>query len=638
MIGILNRNLILLTALACWAVPARAAVPPVEQLLPADTLGLISIPDWDKAMAACEKSPTGQLWRDAAIKPFKEKVLQRWNEDVVVRIEKELGIKFTDFTGLIHGQVTLAVTQNGWDGRSDKQPGLFLLIDTKDRSDRLKSVLVELKKKWVDSGRQIKSEKIREVEFTTLLIRKDELTRALTKAFPATGPAGADKSETPKNEDKWEISFGQSESLLMIATAPKDLEKVLIRQAGGSVATLAEEPAYEANHAALFRDALVFAWVHFKPVYDILNRQAAAAASPDVPVALRPEKILAATGLGGLKTVAFKASAADEGELVEVFLGVPESNRQGLFKILTAEAKETAPPAFVPADAINYSRWRLDSQKAWAALEAMLTAISPEIGGLLQMGLSTIGKDKDPNFDLKKSLIGNLGNDFIVYEKKPRAATLTELSSPPALYLIGSANAEQLAQALKAGTSILPPSVQDATLQEREFQGRKIYSLPLPPAPGLDGGKPLKLSLNFAASGGYVAISTDTAILEEFLRSGESTGKPLRETAGLGEAAQKVGGMSTGFFGYENQSESLRGTFETLKNDSATLRKLFSLPALQDKPGADAAGQEKEWFDFALLPPFDQIAKYFHIVVYSGSATSSGLSWKLFAPTPPQLK
>jgi hypothetical protein len=635
MIGNMNRTLLLSTSLACWTWLAQAAVPPVEQLLPADTLGLITIPDWDKAMAASEKTPFGQLWQDSALKPLREKLVKQWKDDVVGPIEKQLGIQLADFSGLVHGQVTLAVTRNGWDGRSEKTPGLILLIDSKDQSERLKNLLTALKKKWVDSGRQIKSEKIREVEFTTLLMGRDDLNHVLEKALlaPPSDPAG--KSDAPKAGDKLEISFGQSESLLIIGNAAKDIEKVLIRQSGGSIAALAELPAYEASHAAMFRDAAAYGWIHFKAVFDDLSRQlteATGANSPDLPPGLRPEKILAMTGLGGLKTIAFKASTADDGSLVELFLGVPESSRQGLFKLLAVEAKETAPPPFVPADALKYSRWRLDSQKAWAALEGMLLAISPELGGLLQI----IGKDKDPNFDLKKDLIGNLGNDFMEYEKSPRSSTLEDLNSPPSLYLIGSPSAEKLAQAFKASTSILPtPTGSEAALKEREFLGRKVYSMALPSMPGLDGSKPVKQSLNFAASGGYLAISTDVALLEEFLRSNESTGKALRETPGLSEAAQKVGGMNTGFFGYENQSESMRGTLETLKNDAIRLRKLFTIG---EKPGSNVDQNLKEWLDFALLPPFDQLAKYFHFVVYSGSATSSGLSWKLFAPTPPQLR
>jgi len=174
--------------------------------------------------------------------------------------------------------------------------------------------------------------------------------------------------------------------------------------------------------------------------------------------------------------------------------------------------------------------------------------------------------------------------------------------------------------------------------KEREFLGRKIYTVPLPSLPKPDGSASASRNLSYAAGAGYVAMSMDEAMLENFLRSSESTGKALRETAGLADAAQKIGGMNTGLFGYENASESMRVMLETLKNDSSSLEKMLGMMSLGPKfSGKDGKGL-KEWLDFSLLPPFDQVSKYFYFTVYAGSANADGLSYKLFSPTPPQLK
>ena len=103
-------------------------------------------------------------------------------------------------------------------------------------------------------------------------------------------------------------------------------------------------------------------------------------------------------------------------------------------------------------------------------------------------------------------------------------------------------------------------------------------------------------------------------------------------------AAQKIGGMSTGLFGYQNTSETARTTLESLKNDSGTVGKVLAMTPFAAKfNGKDGKGL-KDWVDFSLLPPFDQIAKYFYFAVYSGSVDAEGLSYKMFVPTPPQLK
>jgi hypothetical protein len=289
----------------------------------------------------------------------------------------------------------------------------------------------------------------------------------------------------------------------------------------------------------------------------------------------------------------------------------------------------------VPADAVKFQRFRLDVQKAWNTLESMVSEISPQMGGGLKLILETAGKDKDPNFDLRKELIGNLGDDLISFQKNPRSNTLADLNSPPALYLLGSPNAEKLAAALKTIASLLPPQL--TNIKERELLGRKVYSLTLPGAPNPDGSMTQR-NLSYSASGGYLALSTDDALLETYLRSGENTGKTLRDTVGLAEAAQKIGGMSTGMFGYENTSETVRVLLETLKNDYGTVEKLLLMMPFVPKPGGKDSKGLKDWVDFSLLPPFDQIAKYFYFTVYSGSANADGLSYKVFSPTPPQLK
>src|SRR5262249_45059178 len=153
-------------------------------------------------------------------------------------------------------------------------------------------------------------------------------------------------------------------------------------------------------------------------------------------------------------------------------------------------------------------------------------------------------KEKDPDFDIKRNLFGNLGDDLITYQKAPTGTSAAELNSPPGLILIGSPKADQLAAALK---SILILVNQEGTPPvEREFLGRKIFSAHLPA--GLLGGNPRATTqtLSYAASGGYVALTTDTAMLEEYLRSSDSKQKALRDASGLVDATGRIGGSGTG--------------------------------------------------------------------------------------------
>ncbi len=630
----------LLTALlGCTLLATAAEVPPAEKLLPDDTLGLITTPDWDKVKSAYHEFPAAQMWNDPAMKPFTDKFINKFKTDVQQPLERELGIKFEDYSNLAHGQMTVALIQNGWKGETNLEPALVLLIDTKDKSEQARKSLGELKKKWIDAGKQVKTDTVRDVEFTTLILSSADLNKALSSAFPDKKDNATSEDNKPADAPKsTEISVGQSGSLLLIGNNLKVFEKILIRLSGGSLPSLGEVPAYEANHTALFREANLYGWVNFKTMAEIVGKAAAAkaAATPN-PMGFTPEKVMDALGINGIKSLAMAGRQTPDGALINLFVTVPQAERKGFFKVLAFDAKDASPPAFVPADVSKFSRWRLDGQKMWANLEGVLTDISPQMGGLLQMTLGAAGKDKDPNFDIKKQLIGNLGDDIVNLEKPPRSTKAQDLNTPPALVLLSSANADQLTSAIRVGIASLTGG--NGEIKDREFLGRKIYTLPLPPAMSADGSKMEERSLSFSPSGGYVAMSTTPNMVEEYLRSGENPSRPLRETAGLNEAAEKIGGMGTGFFGYDNQSETIKLLIEALKQDPDTFDRLFPSNPLTPKfVDPQARKLRDDWLDFSLLPSFDKIAKYFNYTVYNGTITADGLSFKSFSPTPPQLR
>src|SRR6266404_2771478 len=625
-----------------------AAIPAAEKILPDDTLVLLTVPDFTKLREIYKSAPQGQFWSDSAMKPFRDKLVSKWQEEFVKPLERELNVKFDDYTSLPQGQVTFALTQNGWQGKDEQLMGLLVLLDTKDKSGQLKTNLADLRKKWVDAGKPIKSEKIRDIEFSVIPVSTNDVPATLKKFFPEQAQVqelGAEDS-AKKSPPKSEIVIGQFESLLIMGNSTKVVEKIVGRLTGGAMPSLSELAAYSANHQALFRDAPGYGWVNVKAFIDVFNRKTSEKKNPEAPdpfASVKPEKIITAIGLAGLKTVAFNFQSSNEGSSVEFFLGVPEATRQGLFKILAGEAKESNPPNFVPADAVKFQRWRVDGQKAWATLEKMLGDISPQWVSSLNFIIDTANaaaKDKDPSFDLRKSLIGNLGDDIISYEKAARGTKAEQLKSPPSLFLIGSPNPEQLAASLKGILMFM--NQQGGPPSEREFLGRKIFSVPVPSLPmGLSGDSPkpsAPRTLSYAASSGYVVLSTDTSLLEEYLRSSESQAKTLRETPGLVDATQKVTGPGTALFGYENQTETMRAAFETLKKDSSsgTAGDLSNLPGALGVAGPGKLF--KEWMDFPLLPTFDKVSKYFYFSVYGGSATVDGLTFKIFAPTPPGLK
>jgi hypothetical protein len=605
----------------CLVCVIRAAQLPAEQLLPAETTLMFTIKDSEQASANFWVSNLGQLWSDDVMRPSREKFSGRWTNEVVNPIQRDLKLKLSDYIDLMRGQFTLALTPPVVEG---KTPGFVVLIDSKDKAELLKTNLAELKKKWNETDRKPKTEKIRDIEFTSY-----EFTQATLQKFVRTIMGKAPDAAPDPEAEKTKINLlvGQSQSLLILGNQARDVEKILARQSGAAVPTIAEQPVFQGNYNALFRDAPMFGWLDFKPIFDqIVNPHGAVAAATQFKGIenLRLQKILPALGLGEIKSIALRMNMGASGFDSTFFITVPEANRHGLLKIIAPPAKDASPPPFVPADAVKFRRVRIiDFQQAWDSFEKALVKIDPSVAGVVQLLLSAAGKDKDSNFDLKKALLDSVGDDLITYEKAPKNGVA------PTISLIGARNPEALLNCIRAILRLVPDP---PTFKEREFIGRKIYSASLTP-PGVPAQPGAELHLATTAS--YVAVARDAAMIEEFLRSAEAPPKPLRDLPGFNDATQKVGGMNTGWFSFENEIETMRGVIDDAKKnpDTEPDSAIYNLKLIASRSSIAA-----DWIDYATLPPFESIAKYFYYSLLTGTATPEGISFKIAAPNPPALK
>jgi hypothetical protein len=610
-----------------------AAIPPAENLLPSDTLLVFSVPDSAALRTTLHGSPQWLLWNDPAMKPFHDKFMGKWNETFVAPLEKDLGLKLADFAALPQGQFTFAITQNGWTGTGDQVPGTVLLLDAKDKSDLLKTNLAALQKKWSDAGKSIRTETIRDVKFSIVPMSSNDVPASLSGMFPKQPPASELGKDAPPEKPS-EIVVGQFESLLIVGNSIKAVQPVVEHLTGGAAPALNDNPVFAADKLAQFHDApLYFGWFNAKTFFTVLSQIPQPEPNPDAPSPMPQipwNKSLAASGAMGLKSAGFAYREPADGSQVNFYLSVPEAERTGLFKIIAAAPKDANPPVFVPADAVKFWRWRVDGQKDWAALETMVGGISPAALSSLNAAIAMANasaQQKDPSFDIRKNLLGNLGDDFMGYGKAPTGSSLADLNNAPSIFLFAAPNPDLAVNAVNSIASLIYG--RQGANEPRDFLGKKIYNIPLPAPRGAAATAPAH-SLYLTTANGYVAISGDSGMVESFLRSTGSPGKPLRETAGLTEAAQHIGGAGGGLFGYENNREIMRSTFTLLKNSSDSATGLGPMAALPKN--------FRDWMDFSLLPDYDQVSKYFYFSVFGGSTTVDGISFKAFAPRPPQVK
>jgi hypothetical protein len=653
-------------AFALLALVAGAATPPPEQLLPDDTLLVLTAPSFPQLRQLCQRSPKSRLWNDPALKPLKDKFLARWREEVATPLQRDLGLSLDSYSSLLQGQVTFAVTKGAWQGAEDQPLGFLFLLDARDKAGVLRTNLATLRTKWLAAGRRFRTEKIRDVDLTVFPVNTNDLPKSVVKLLwrppvfaQLSGGAEVRQAQTTPSTmgdtvldmlsvvltSGRELVVGQVGSCLVAGNSVPEVEKLVIRLTGGARPTLGEVAAYQSCQLSMFGDAPFYGWLNAKAIVEAVSRKAVEAkqAAPADPLDLpRADKLAAVTGLAGCKSLAFDLRDSAEGSTLRVSLSVPESARRGLFQILAGPAREAAPPAFVPADAAQFFRWRMDGPRTWASLEKLLNDLSPQGLSSLNLILNTAdarARQEDPGFRLKETLLANLGDDLISYDRAPRGTTAAQLQYSPSLVLIGSPQPDLLAVVFKRLFVIFP---QGDNMTEREFLGRKIYSVPapsLPLFPGASSRATPARTLHWAASGSYVALAADPALLEEYLRGTPPQAKTLHDTAGLVDAAQKVGGMGTGLLGYENEANTMRAAFEAARTDPGASTNGIGPSLFPGLPGLTGPEDSlTDWMDFSLLPAFDKVAQYFSYSLFAVSANTEGLTLKTFAPTPPALR
>ncbi len=635
----IHRFAILALAFGLAAGALGGPVPAAEKLLPGDTLFMVTAPDFKSLAQNLTNLPQYRLWQDPSMTPFREKFLTNAREGLIQPFERQLGVSLGQIASYAQGQVTLALLPE----KDRMLQNWMLLVDTQDKAGMLRTNLADLRAKWTSANKPLRTEKLRETEFMVFTVSTNDLPRGLLDLLPKKLPYQELGKETPAPVTEREVTIGLADSVLIVSSSTKGAEAVVNALAAVEVPRLAEQTDFASVPATVFRDASVRGWVNVKAFVDALIQQAAAEVpNPEAPKPVEEiptEKALAALGLTGVKYLAFGLRATPEGTSIEAFVAAPESTRTGLVKIISGDPKETTPPPFVPADAVSFSRRRIDGQKAWATLEKTVNDISPQWLNILNFVLDTANaaaKEKTPGFDVRRSLIGNLGDDFITYTKVLPAPEPGKPADTARIVLVGSPHPDELANSLK--NVLVFVTAQSGPPSEREFLGRKIYTvqipaLPNPVNPGAPNTGPQKL--HYVASGSYVAFSASQPLLEEHLRSTDTQAKTLRELQGLPDATQKVTNPATTALTYDNDLEQTREEYQSLRASGST-NGLASV-VLPGMLPVQAANLNK-YLDVSLLPPFEQIAKYFYLSVSSISASVDGLTYKQFTPTPPGAK
>jgi hypothetical protein len=576
---------------------AAKAAPSLEALLPAETVLVVAAPNYASAKKHFKDSASGQFWDSAEFKPFRKKLADGFEANVLAGIEEELAIDFEAFEKMASGPVALAVVP-GQD--AGEEPALLMLLDAGRKSVTLRRTLSRLERDWRKNDREVSETEIGGVDFTTV-----------------SDPEG----------DR-QVHIGRVGAQLVVGTKSAQIEGVLARLNGKGAGALAGSPAFAADHGAVLRGADFYVWANPGAVLPQLLDNL-----PDgAEVGIDFGEVVGALGIDGLGTLAMAYSERPDGAHSELFIGLPKAKRKGLFGLLETKRADTSPPPFVPANVGAFSRWRLDMDAAWKNLEKLMLELSPDVANMVEFTVGLLGKDKDSNFDFRKSFLNNFGDDLIIYQMPPKDTALNDIGAGPMVVLVKSPNPDELIKGVGAVPGILPPPLNEAAMLPRRLGDHTVYSFELAEFPDPSTGELVKMELLLAARNGYMAAATDADLLQAFLDGKTNGGLAKRD--GLAAATVLVGGMDSGFFGYQNDRDMVLSTMDTLRDNADQFDMIFSMIP------TDGFGEVSlsEWLDFSLLPTGSKIAKYFDFTVYGAETDDRGISLKTFSPRQATLK
>ena len=162
----------------------------LQSLLPAETVLVMAAPNYASAKKHFKGGASAQFWDSAEFKPFRKKLVNGFEENVLVRIEEELAIDFEAFEEMASGPVALAVVPGLAAG---EEPALLLLLDAGRKSFALRRTLSRMEREWKKADRKVSETEISGIDFTTLSEpegnRQMHVGRVGTQLVIGTNPA-----------------------------------------------------------------------------------------------------------------------------------------------------------------------------------------------------------------------------------------------------------------------------------------------------------------------------------------------------------------------------------------------------------------------------------------------------------------
>jgi hypothetical protein len=477
---------LLSTALAAAALLAIAPAPaatPLANLVAEDAPVVIlvdSIPDLIKKWNA---SPLAKTWNDPEVReffaPLKADMKASGAEDW---LKQHFGHDAGELLSFARGGALLAVTDasNWWMAALSGTIPVLAVVELGDDAAKLEELL--------------NSKAFQE---KTRLLRESERYAGATLH---TDRYGGEESRLARHRLVWTISEGS-----LYASPSRDLVAGALdaARAGGATNPFGKSERY-LRMKERARDAQALLAMNLKtivPVLDTLLKAQASNPSTQLARMFDLANLTSILGLDALEDFCAGARIADDWS--EVTTSLTYAKADGLLRLLAVAGEGPfAQPGFLAADSLGAVSMRFNFPAVYDALLEIIRAACPLGHTMLESHLAAF--NQNIGIDLRRDLIGVLGDDLFVIQRKPTepGASPGAIDTAFVFPLKDGRLFEATLDTLRKATGLDSARVMSA----REYLGATIHTL----EPAARPGK--QLTLSYAIQNRHFIIGTVSAV------------------------------------------------------------------------------------------------------------------------------
>ncbi len=589
-------------------IAAADTLPATAKLLPAETILLVNVEDFNQTQQQFEKTSFYKLYKDPAMADFLADAKAKWREKLPQQGNKIVQA-ILDAGVLPEGRAAVALVTDEQNKEANEPAVLFITQWGKQLPKITEAVEKEVKK-LIEDGAHQKSENYRDVNIETV-----------TKGSSTT------------------VSYCFFKDCLIGSTNVDVLKFVIAHIRGASSATLADDSDYAATLKTTGPYHDIDFYVNIKQIIKTTIASDTSGEARETVGDLGLDNIAA---LGCSAGFGRQAGSSCSGKALLRINGA----KKGICRILEVESATFKAPRFLPASTYSVTFINLNIKKAYDELYRVLYSSDPALAAVLLTPLLPPSPDGEPGVELKRDIIEHLGSQIVLAQSinKPFSTGSAPTTS---LIALGVSNRSALEKSLSTlHSKLIAPNKPDS---KRELLGYTIYLFdffsllpnfspggatpmqqPVPEA--VPKVLPQKPVMAFTVTDTHLIWGSESAV-EKAIRTLSSSGSAWVGSSKWFTSARSNIPSVVGLAGLEDSAASNESFWWMLKqgyNVSAAGTSFGTL--LFGLPGVSAS------INPALLPEFDAVRKYFGSSTFYGISRPDGFFFEFNYLKPPKTE